>query len=141
MPAVSEEELQELREGNEKLRSKIAGANSKQAENEAARNREYEATQLVAEQTRLEAQLRRAEEASKVNASKDGAANVLEAAKRQLEQAEKVAEQPAGPVDTNAKDQPKNTTGATVAVDTSKEPEKSPTPPPSNNTNTNGGNS
>lgn len=140
MPAVSEEELQELREQNEKLRNKIVGANSKKAENEAARNREYEATLLVAEQTRLEAELRRAEEASKVNSSKEGAASVLEAAQRQLEQAEKVAEAPAGPVDTNVENPPKNTTGATVAVAESKEPDKSSTPP-SNNTNTNGGNS
>jgi hypothetical protein len=121
MPAVSEEELQQLRQDNEKLREKIASAATKQADNDSARQREYEALQLVAENTRLEAELNAATERAKVDNSRSGAANVLEAAQAQLEAAQAQGEQLAGvPVDTNAENQPKNTTGATVAVEGAK---------------------
>lgn len=101
MPAVSEEELQKLRDDNEKLRKKIATTSVKQAENESVRNQEIEAMQLQGENARLQAQLAQAEEAAKVSTSKEGAANILEAAQLQLRQAQAVAKQPAGPVDTN----------------------------------------
>lgn len=117
MPAVSEEELQKLLEDNEKLREQIASAGTKAAENGAAREREYKALQLVAENTRLEAELQAAKARATVANSKDGAASVLDAAKANLETAQAQGEALAGvPVDTNAENQPKNTTGATVAV-------------------------
>lgn len=101
MPNVSEEELQQLREHNAKLRKDIADANSKQAENEANRQRELEAIQLGAEAARLEGQLARAKEAAKVTTSREGAATLVESAKERLKQEQQAAEQPVGPVDTN----------------------------------------
>lgn len=105
MSNVSEEELQKLRENNESLRSRLVKAQSKEAENDADRQREYEALQLGAENLRLEAAVRTAEERSKVNASRGGASSVLEAAQQQLELAATQAETLQGvPVDTNHPD-------------------------------------
>lgn len=138
MPAVSEEELQQLREKNEKLRERIASAQIKKAENETERQREYDALQVAAENVRLEAQLAAALEDAKVGASQQGASGVLESAKAQLEAAEAQADATTGPVDTNAENQPKGTTGATKAVE---EEKASSTPAPSaSTTSTNGGN-
>lgn len=117
MPDVSDEELNELREDNKSLRERIASAQIKQAENDSARQREYEALQLVAENTRLEAQLNAAEAAADSKASEQGASGVLAAAKEQLEAAVAQGKQTPGPVDTNTTDQPKNTTGATTATE------------------------
>ena len=116
MPAVSEEELQQLREKNESLREQIADARNQAAENEADRLREYEALQLRTENVRLEAELASATRQADPEASEAGAKNVLEAAMERLRAAEAQSEQPAGvPVDTNAENPPEGTTGATVA--------------------------
>ena len=122
MPAVSEEELEQLRSDNEKLRNQIASAETKVAENDAARQREYEATQLVAENTRLEAQLASAKARSTVTASREGAANVMQAAEDQVAQAQAALENPQGvPVDVNDPDNmKKNDTGASKAVEDGK---------------------
>lgn len=95
MPAVSDEDLQKIRDDNDKKREQIAAAQSKQSEQEALRNREYEQLQLQAEGARLDAQLAQAKAASTVSASKDGAANVLDAARAELENAQAVANAPA----------------------------------------------
>lgn len=94
MPAVSDEDLQKIRDDNEKKREQLLDAQSKQSEQVAARNREIEALQLQAEGVRLDAQLTAAKEASKVSTTKEGAANVLDAAKAELENAKAVAEAP-----------------------------------------------
>jgi len=118
MPAPSEEELDELRKRNEKLREQVATQQAKASDNDAERAREYEASQLLIENTRLEAQLASAKERAKVGVSRDGASNLLDAADTQLAAAQAALENPQGvPVDTNAEDQPKNTTGATTAVE------------------------
>lgn len=119
MPAVSEEELEQLRSDNEKLRNQIVSAETKVAENDAARQREYEAAQLVAENTRLEAQLASAKARSTVTASREGAANVMDAAADQLAAAQAALENPQGvPVDVNDPDNmKKKDTGAVAAVE------------------------
>lgn len=117
LQATSDEDLQSLQQENEDLRQKIAEAASQQAENEAARLREMEALQLQAENTRLKAQLARAEYNSSPETSEASAASVIDQAKASLENAQAVADQPLGPVDTNAEDQPEGTTGAVEAVE------------------------
>lgn len=122
MPAVSEEELEQLRSDNEKLRGQIVTAETKTAENDAARQREYEAAQLVAENTRLEAQLASAKARSTVTASREGVASVMDAAADQLAAAQAALENPQGvPVDVNDPDNmKKKDTGATKAVEDGK---------------------
>jgi hypothetical protein len=90
MPAVSEEDLQKLQDENEKLREKLATAHSKRSEQESAREREYHATMLAAENLRLQAQVEAAENAAKVSTTKSGAAAVQGAAEEQLAQAKAV---------------------------------------------------
>lgn len=102
MPGVSEEELEQLRKDNEKLREQLDGSLAKQAENEAARLREYEAKQLQAENVRLQADVNRAKAASLVGASKDGTAQLMANADAELAAAQARLEAPVGPVDTNA---------------------------------------
>lgn len=138
MPAVSDEELEQLREENQKLRERIATAQTKKAENDADRQLEYEALQLAAENKRLEAELAAAEFGAKASTSQEGAANVLDAAAKQLEDAVLQSSQTPGPVDTNAENQPKDTTGATVA--TVAPEEKSSGSSTSYPTSSNGGN-
>jgi hypothetical protein len=122
MPAVSEEELEQLRSDNEKLRNQIASAETKVAENDADRQREYEATQLLAENARLEAQLASAKARSLVANSRGGAATVMDAAADQLAAAQAALENPQGvPVDVNDPDNlKKKDTGASVAVEDGK---------------------
>jgi hypothetical protein len=158
MPNVSEEELQQLREKNETLRERLVKAQAKEADNDAARQREYEALQLATENTKLEAAVASAEERSKVANSRSGAANVLEAAQAQLEAAAAQAEHPQGvPVDVNdpdnikkgeseAKAAAKAAESDTGYVDTGSVPESSvvlpaATVPPNATTSSNGGNS
>jgi DNA repair exonuclease SbcCD ATPase subunit len=105
MPNVSEEELQQLREDNESLRERLVKAQAKAAENDAARQREYEALQLGTENLQLEAQVAAAEQRAKVDASRQGAASVLDAAQERLQIAAAQAETPQGvPVDVNDPD-------------------------------------
>lgn len=119
MPAVSEEELQQLRERNESLREQIQNASFQSAQNELDRQREYEAIQLRTENVRLEAELESAMRRADPEASEASSENILASAMERLKAAEAQAEQPAGvPVDTNAENQPEGTTGATVAVET-----------------------
>lgn len=122
MPAVSEEELEQLRSDNQKLRDQIAREETKVAENDADRQREYEATQLVAENARLEAQLASAKARSKVGASREGAASVMDAAADQLAAAQAALENPQGvPVDVNdPENMKKKDTGAVAAVEDGK---------------------
>lgn len=102
MPAVSQEELDKLRSDNEKLRDQVAREEAKAAENDADRQREYEATQLLVENARLEGQLASAQQKSKVGASREGASNLMEAAADQLAAAQAALENPQGvPVDVN----------------------------------------
>lgn len=94
MAAVTDEDLEKIRDDNEKKRDKLLVAQAKQEEQVAARNREIEHLQLQAESTRLDAQLAAAQEAAKVSNTKDGAENVLAAARQELENAKAVAEAP-----------------------------------------------
>ncbi len=87
MPAVTPEELAALAEENAKLRDRLTKANETKAENENNLLAEYQATQLKAENARLQAQVARAEQAAKVSASKEGAGSVIEAAQAELEAA------------------------------------------------------
>lgn len=118
MPAVSQEELDNLRKKNETLRDQLIDAQSKQAENDAARQREFEALQLQAENARLEGQVAQAKTLAKADTSKAGSANVIDAAKAQLEAANAVKEQGAGAVDINAdENRKKKDTGASYATE------------------------
>lgn len=156
MPAVSEEELEKLRSDNETLRNQIAREETKVAENDADRQREYEAVQLAAENTRLEAQLASAKARSKVATSREGAASIMDASSDQLAAAQAALENPQGvPVDVNdPENQRKKDTGATVGVEGGKvettsqgvttvtKPESSTSSSTSSSTtSTNGGNS
>lgn len=108
--ALSDEELQQLREENEGLREDISAAQTDLAESESDRSREYEASQLLIENTRLKAQLA-ATEAQAAHASSDEAtATIAASAVDQLAAAKAALENPAGiPVDTT-KGEPVNTT-------------------------------
>lgn len=158
MPNVSEEELQQLRKDNESLRERLVKAQAKEADNDAARQREYEALQLATENTRLEVAVASAEERSKVANSRGGAANVLEAAQAQLEAAAAQGEHPQGvPVDVNDPENIKKGESEVKAaakaaesegglVDTGSVPESAVTAPPpvpttTTTTSSNGGNS
>ena len=85
--ATSDEELQAKADKIQKLREQIAAEEAKRLEREAAVANDITAAQLDAEATRLQAQLEAAKNANKANAVKDGAANVLEAAKADLKTA------------------------------------------------------
>lgn len=102
MPVPSDEDLQKIRDDNEKLRAKIRETQSTRATREAEASRVIEYEQLKAEQVRLEAQLANEKELAKVGSVKAGSENVLSSVKEQLAEATAVAEAPAGPVDTNA---------------------------------------
>lgn len=93
-PGVSDEDLQKLQADNEKLREQLASAGAKRSEQEAARQREYEATALQAENVRLQAAVNSAKEAAKVSTTKEGVAVVQDAVDAQLEQAKAVLEAP-----------------------------------------------
>lgn len=99
---VTEKELDKLRSENEKLREQIAAKQSDRAEREAAATRQVEALQLQAENERLKAELAAVTEASKVGSVKAGSEGLVAQAQEQLSQAKAQAEQPVGPVDTNA---------------------------------------
>jgi hypothetical protein len=95
-PAVSEEDLQALQADNEKLRERLEKAHAKRGEQEAAREREYNATMLAAENLRLQAAVEAAEDAAKVGSTKSGVATVQGSAEAQLAQAKAVLEAPTG---------------------------------------------
>lgn len=106
MPAVSDEDLQKLQDENQKLREKLVTAQSKRSEQEAARQREYQATMLKAENAQLQAQVNAAEEAAKVGSTKAGASTVQDAAEQRLADAKAVLEAPARPPEPEASDAP-----------------------------------
>lgn len=112
----SEEELEQLRKSVTKKREQVASQNAKEAENLAERQREIEFAELMVEEARLENELTRAREAAKVGVSRDSVTNLLAASEEQLK-AEAARSEVGILVDTNAEDQPKNTTGATTAVE------------------------
>ena len=102
MPAVSEEELVQLREKNASLRQEIADAATAQADAEAGTQRDYEATQLIAENTRLEAELAAAKAKAEAAQNRVGTEVLAANAASQLELAQRALENPTGvPVDTN----------------------------------------
>lgn len=123
MAVPTEEDLQKIRDDNERLRQQIAAEQQKKAEreNEAARSLAY--AELATENARLEAQLASAKEAAKVATVKAGTDALMTTLKENLETVVAQGEAATGPVDTNAENQPKNTTGATVAVDETKQQE------------------
>lgn len=100
--SVTDEDLQKRRDRIAKLQADLAEAEATRAERESDERRKIEATQLDAEIARLEARVQRAKEASKASAVKEGSSGPLAQAKAQLAAAQKLAEQPVGPVDTNA---------------------------------------
>lgn len=105
MPDVSQEDLEGLRKKNESLRDQLANAQATQAEHDAQRQLEYEASQLVLENTRLEAQVASAKEAAKVANSTAGVANIAESTAEQYAAAQAALENPQGvPVDVNHPD-------------------------------------
>lgn len=117
MAGPTDEDLQKIRDDNDRLRTKIAESKAQKRERETQAAREIEYAQLLAENTRLEAELASAAEAAKVGTVKAGTESLMANLKENLEVAVAQGEgAAAGPVDTNAENQPKNTTGATVAV-------------------------
>jgi len=85
MATVSDEELQELRDKNQSLREDIAQAEAEQAISEKDRQREYEASQLLVENARLEAKLAVAKAQAEQAAGDAGVESHVEAATNQLE--------------------------------------------------------
>ena len=117
MAGPTDEDLQKIREDNERLRTKIANANAQRRDREQQAAREIEFAQLATENQRLEAELASAEAAAKVAAVKSGTEDLMVTLKTNLETSVAQGEAAgAGPVDTNAENQPKGTTGAVVAV-------------------------
>ena len=103
MPAVSEEELEQLREKNASLRDEIEEASTVKASAEADTQREYEAAQLIAENQRLEARLASAKAIAEAAQAKQGVGSLAQNTATELELAKRALENPAGvPVDTNA---------------------------------------
>ena len=102
MAGPTDTELQKLRDDNDKLREKIADAESKRSEHEAEINLSIEYTGLLTENARLTGQLASAQEAAKASSVKAGASGVLAVLKNELAQAEVVSKAKPGPVDTNA---------------------------------------
>ena len=102
MAALTDKDLEQKRERNEKLREQIATAEAKAASTVQDHSREIEAAQLDAETARLEKQLAAAKEAAKPSNLKAGAAGPLAAAKAQLEAAQTATTPPGVTVDTNA---------------------------------------
>jgi hypothetical protein len=115
MPAVSDEELKQLHEDNEALRQRLADAQSGKAQNEADANRDYEASQLMLENARLEAAVASAEAQADPEVTSAGVTVLAESSQSQLEAAIAQLEHPQGvPVDVNdpanlAKYDPKDT--------------------------------
>lgn len=99
--AVSDKDLEKLRDKNDKLREQIAAAEAESAQKIAEASNAIVAGQLEAENARLEAQLARAKEAAKVTVIREGAAGLAENIDAQLEAAQAAAAAPAGPVDPN----------------------------------------
>lgn len=88
---TTEEELDEKRQRNQKLRDQLAAEEAKRVDRETSLANDVTAMQLDAEAVRLQAALDAAKEANKVSAVKEGAAPVLDAAKEDIKNAEAFA--------------------------------------------------
>lgn len=100
--AVSDEELEQKRQHNAKLREQIAAEDQKKSERLRDQHNAIQAAQLDAETARLEAQLAAAKESAKAGSVKEGASGVLDEAKEQMKAAQAQRDnQTVGPVDTN----------------------------------------
>ncbi len=84
---TTEEELQQKRERNAKLREQLAQEEAKRVEREVNLANDLTAAQLDAEEARLKAQLTDAKEAAKVANVKEGASAPLAAAKEEMQRA------------------------------------------------------
>jgi hypothetical protein len=102
MAGPTEEDLQKIRDDNDKLREQIAAEDAKRAEREAEATLAVSLAQLSTENARLQAQLASAKEAAKVATVKAGTDTLMTSLKDNLETAVAQGEAPVGPVDTNA---------------------------------------
>lgn len=114
--AVSQEDLEQKRSEVDKLRQQIIDTQAKADAAVQAQSNEVEAATLDAEKAKLEAQLAAAKEQAKVSNVKAASANLQSTLKAARDAAGEITP-PGVLVDTNAESQPKNTTGATVAVE------------------------
>lgn len=113
---ITDDDLDNRQARIAELHQQIAETESERSAHNADADRQIQATQLDAEIARLEGQLERSKQETAV--ATDGDAGPLAAAKRQLQQAQEQAKAPSPlSVDTNAADQPEDTTGATKAVE------------------------
>ena len=117
MAAPTEKDLEQKRAKNERLREQIADAEAKAAAATQEQSLSLEGLALDAETAKLEARLQAAKEAAKSSNIKSGVEGPLAAVNDQLEAARDGITPPGVTVDTNAENPPKDTTGATVAVD------------------------
>lgn len=84
---TTEEDLQQKRERNEKLREQIAAEEAKRRDRELDLSNQIVGQELDAEGARLEAELASLKESSKVANVKSGAEAPLQSAKEAMEQA------------------------------------------------------
>lgn len=114
--AVTEEDLEQKRKELAKLREQIASTGEKASTAVQEQSNAIQAAQLDAEKARLEAQLAAQREAAKVSTIRAGSTELNDTLKAARDAAAEVTP-PGVTIDTNAENQPSNTTGATVAVE------------------------
>ncbi len=102
MSAVTDKDLEQKQEKNQKLREKIADAEALAATRVQDESRVMQAELLDAETARLEAQLSAAKEAAKVTTVREGASALNDQIAEQKAAAEGGVTPPGVAVDTNA---------------------------------------
>lgn len=117
--AISEEDLEQKRARNNRLREQIAAQEAKASSAIQEQSLTVDAAKLDAETARLEAQLAAAKEQAKVSNIRQGSSDLHEQLVAAKESASAVTP-PGVVVDTNAEKQPSDT-GATTPVDQKKE--------------------
>lgn len=115
MAAPTDNELEQKRSKNEKLRDQLAAAQAKTADALSDQNNVIEGKTLDAETARLEAQLAAAKEQAKVSSIRSGNEGTLAAVDAQLEAARGGITPPGVTVDTNAGVEDKSSSTTTAA--------------------------
>lgn len=100
--AVSDKDLEKLRDKGDKLREQIAAAEAEAAQKITDASNAIVQSQLEAENARLEARLAAAKAAAKTTTIKEGSEGLHATLDEQLEAAKAAAAAPQGPVDPNA---------------------------------------
>jgi len=108
MATISENDLEQKRQHNEKLRQQIADAEAKAAAQVVQVSNELAAAELDAETARLERQLEAARQTAKVSVAREGSASNLDTVKEDLKAAQAGGTPIGVAVDTNPDDSGSN---------------------------------